>query len=71
MDEGNITIESDIKTIESMLSIDEKQPWAHKRLEEALERLRPHINELDEHAKGVFHLGVLELGDAAQAGENW
>jgi len=66
-----ISIESEIKTIESMLGINEKQAWAYKRLEESIERLKPHINELDEHAKGIFNLGVLELLDAAQAGENW
>jgi hypothetical protein len=69
--EDNVTIESDIKTVESMLSINEKQRWAYQRLEESLERLKPHLNELDEHGKGIFNLGMLELSDAAQAGEDW
>jgi hypothetical protein len=69
--DNNITIESDIKTVESMLGIGEKQPWAYQRLEESLERLKPHLNDLDEHGKGIFNLGMLELDDAAQAGENW
>jgi ABC-type hemin transport system substrate-binding protein len=71
MNEDEITIESDIKTIESMLGIDEKQQWAYQRLEESIERLKPHINELDERSRGIFNLGVIELGDAAQAGEEW
>jgi hypothetical protein len=71
MGKDDVTIESAIKTVESMLGIDEKQPWAYQRLEEAIERLKPHINELDEHSKGIFKLGVLELDDAAQAGEQW
>jgi len=71
MGKDDVTIESDIKTVESMLGIGEKQPWAYKRLEEAIERLKPHVNELDEHSKGVVNLGVLELENAAQAGEQW
>jgi hypothetical protein len=70
MDKDGTGIESDIKTIESMLGIDEKQPWAYQRLEESVERLKPHINEMDEHSKGIFHLGFLELEDAAQTGED-
>jgi len=71
MGKDDITIENDIKTIESMLSIHEKQGWAYQRIEESLERLKPHVNELDEHSKGIFNLGHLELMDAAQAGEDW
>jgi hypothetical protein len=71
MSKDDVTIESDIKTVESMLGIDEKQVWAYQRLEEAMERLKPHYNVLDEHAKGIFNLGLLELSDAAQAGEQW
>jgi Ni,Fe-hydrogenase III large subunit len=69
--DDNATIETDIKTVESMLGINEKQRWAYQRLEESLERLKPHLNELDEHGKSTFNLGMLELADAAQAGEDW
>jgi len=71
MGKDDVTIESDVKTVKSMLGIDEKQPWAYQRLEESIERLKPRYNELDDHAKGIFNLGILELGDAAQAGEDW
>jgi hypothetical protein len=71
MGKDDVTIESDIKTIDSMLGIAEKQRWAYQRLEESIERLKPHINELDEHSKGIFHLGLMELMDAAEAGEDW
>jgi len=71
MSKDDFTIESDIKSIESMLGIDEKQRWAYQRLEESIERLKSHYNELDEHSKGIFNLGQLELMDAAQAGEDW
>jgi hypothetical protein len=71
MGKDDVTIESDVKTIESTLSIGEMKPWAYQRLEESIERLKPRYNELDEHAKGVFNLGILELGDAAEAGEQW
>jgi len=71
MEKNDFTIENDIKSIESMLSINEKQKWAYQRLEGSIERLKPHYNELDEHSKGIFNLGQLELMDAAQAGEDW
>jgi len=71
MNKDDFTIENDIKSIESMLGIDEKQRWAYQRLEESIERLKPHYNKLDEHSKGIFNLGQLELMDAAQAGEDW
>ena len=71
MGKDDVTIESDIKTVESMLGINEKQPWAYQRLEESIERLKPHYNKLDEHSQGIFNLGILELSDAAQAGEQW
>ena len=71
MGKDDVSIESDIKTVESMLSIDEKKPWAYQRLEESIDRLKPHFNELDEHSKGIFNLGCLELMDAAEAGEDW
>jgi len=71
MDKDDVTIESDIKTIESMLGIGEMKPWAYQRLAESMARLKPRYNELDEHSKGIFNLGILELMDAAEAGEEW
>jgi hypothetical protein len=71
MGKDDFTIESDVKTIESMLGIGEMQVWAYQRLEESIERLKHHYNELDEHSKGIFNLGLLELENAAQAGEEW
>jgi len=71
MGKDDFTIESDVKTVESILGIDEKQAWAYQRLEESMERLKSHYDELDEHAKGIFNLGFIELSDAVQAGEQW
>jgi len=71
MGKDDVTIESDIKTIESMLGINEKQRWVYQQLEESLERIKPHINELDEHSRGIYNLGQMELMDAAEAGEDW
>jgi len=71
MGKDDATIESDVKTVESMLGIGEKQAWAYQRLEESIARLKLRYNELDEHAKGIFNLGLLELSDAAQSGEDW
>jgi hypothetical protein len=71
MGKDDITIESDIYTIKSMLDINEKKSWAYQRLEESIERLKPHLSELDDHSKGIFNLGQLELMDAEQAGEEW
>jgi len=71
MSKDDVTVESDIKTIESILGIGEKHAWAYQRLEKSIDRIKFHINELDEHSRGIFNLGVLELSDAAQAGENW
>jgi len=64
-----------ITTIRSMLGIvHEGKHWMYQRLEEAIEIIRKNpdeLSKLDEQSRSVINLGIIELNDAASAGENW
>jgi len=64
-----------ISTIQSMLGIvHEGKPWMYQRLEEAIETVKKHpdeLSKLDEQSISAINLGIMELNDASSAGENW
>lgn len=64
-----------VSTIRSMLgTVQEGKPWMYQRLEEAIETVKKHpceLSKLDEESISAINLGIMELNNAASAGENW